>query len=379
MLNNDYGLLYERAAYYYNWILNSKAGEYARLYLEKRGISLTIANNFLLGASPYQKADKNWFDYRTNTALFELSGNADVIDIINSKLARTVIDESTNRVEVFDFFTTNRIIMPVISNGRPVYFTSRTTGVSKLKHRHLSGCSSMTNIFNLDILKSDAREIYITEGIFDALTLTSIGKNAIATLGTRGISFHDRELFPNKQARYIFVYDNDKNDSGDKAVNKSAAILKSFGINALYKITLPRKATTDKTDINQMLCKCLKTGETHEYLREYFDNITREPLDVTVYQKPVGNNYNANNNAQIYQVVSDYAPNLIKLSPTTFRTLCPFSDHADTEPSFVVYTNTNSYFCFGCGKNGGPSKFLEELLGINYKEANQMLKEKYDG
>ncbi len=36
---------------------------------------------------------------------------------------------------------------------------------------------------------------------------------------------------------------------------------------------------------------------------------------------------------------------------------CPF--HADDKPSMKVYTNTNTFNCFGCGKNGDQIEFIQ--------------------
>lgn len=50
---------------------------------------------------------------------------------------------------------------------------------------------------------------------------------------------------------------------------------------------------------------------------------------------------------------------------------CPF--HQDTNPSFVIYLDSNSYFCFsGCG--GGDSiDFASKLFGINFVDTVKKL------
>jgi len=44
--------------------------------------------------------------------------------------------------------------------------------------------------------------------------------------------------------------------------------------------------------------------------------------------------------------------------------VCPFPDHQDRTPSFVMYPDTNSYFCFGCNKSGKASWFKREMERI---------------
>lgn len=49
--------------------------------------------------------------------------------------------------------------------------------------------------------------------------------------------------------------------------------------------------------------------------------------------------------------------------------LCPF--HKEIRPSFCVYPDTNSWICrsTGCGKSGGPIKFIMQVEGKSYQEA----------
>ncbi len=56
----------------------------------------------------------------------------------------------------------------------------------------------------------------------------------------------------------------------------------------------------------------------------------------------------------------------------TFR--CPFPDHEDTEPSFVVYTDTNTFRCYGsCGRHGSVLDLVMGLEAVELKEAVRIL------
>ena len=48
---------------------------------------------------------------------------------------------------------------------------------------------------------------------------------------------------------------------------------------------------------------------------------------------------------------------------------CPF--HGENHPSFAMYEDTNSYYCFTCGVKGDSYKFLMEMLEIGFKEAKE--------
>ena len=55
----------------------------------------------------------------------------------------------------------------------------------------------------------------------------------------------------------------------------------------------------------------------------------------------------------------------------TFKGLCPF--HQEKTPSFVVYPESNSYHCFGCGANGTTLGFLIDSEGYTFVEAVETL------
>ena len=51
------------------------------------------------------------------------------------------------------------------------------------------------------------------------------------------------------------------------------------------------------------------------------------------------------------------------------RVNCPFPEHRDSTPSFTIYPETNTWFCFG-GCGGGDSiKFIEKYCNVLFQEA----------
>lgn len=51
--------------------------------------------------------------------------------------------------------------------------------------------------------------------------------------------------------------------------------------------------------------------------------------------------------------------------------LCPF--HSEKTPSFHVYTDTQSFYCFGCGAGGDVITFIKRIENLNYIEAVRLL------
>ena len=52
---------------------------------------------------------------------------------------------------------------------------------------------------------------------------------------------------------------------------------------------------------------------------------------------------------------------------------CPFSSHQDRSPSFYFYPDTNSFYCFGCKKSGGPVQFVSLFRHVSREEAARQL------
>ena len=54
--------------------------------------------------------------------------------------------------------------------------------------------------------------------------------------------------------------------------------------------------------------------------------------------------------------------------------LCPF--HSEKTPSFHVYTDTQSFYCFGCGAGGDVITFTKKIENLEYIETIKLLAQK---
>ena len=61
----------------------------------------------------------------------------------------------------------------------------------------------------------------------------------------------------------------------------------------------------------------------------------------------------------------------LKRNGRIYKGLCPF--HSERTPSFTVYPDTQSYYCFGCGAGGDVINFTKEINGLTYIETVKML------
>ncbi|MDR2368167.1 MAG: DNA primase [Deltaproteobacteria bacterium] len=71
-----------------------------------------------------------------------------------------------------------------------------------------------------------------------------------------------------------------------------------------------------------------------------------------------------------------YVRGFVDLKPggRTWRGLCPF--HSEKTPSFHVDPVKNLYYCFGCGKGGGPITFMMEITGQPFLECLREMAER---
>lgn len=71
----------------------------------------------------------------------------------------------------------------------------------------------------------------------------------------------------------------------------------------------------------------------------------------------------------IEDVVAPYVD--LKRSGRNLKGLCPF--HSEKTPSFTVYPESNSYYCFGCGAGGDVVTFVKSIENLDYIEALRLL------
>lgn len=71
----------------------------------------------------------------------------------------------------------------------------------------------------------------------------------------------------------------------------------------------------------------------------------------------------------IQDIISTYVT--LKKRGNTSIGLCPF--HNEKTPSFTVYNDTQSFYCFGCGAGGDPVQFIKLIENVDYVDAVKIL------
>lgn len=74
----------------------------------------------------------------------------------------------------------------------------------------------------------------------------------------------------------------------------------------------------------------------------------------------------------IESIVSSYVQ--LKRAGRNLVGLCPF--HSEKTPSMVVYNDSQSFYCFGCGAGGDVISFIMRIENLDYPEAVRFLSER---
>ena len=73
----------------------------------------------------------------------------------------------------------------------------------------------------------------------------------------------------------------------------------------------------------------------------------------------------------ILDVFSSLYDGYIKKSGKNYSCLCPF--HQEKNPSFYIFPETNTFYCFGCGEKGDVIDLVKKMKKVNFKRAVEFL------
>ena len=189
--------------FFYQALCRGKAGQAARSYLERRGVSQKTIDDFKLGyaSDSWDRLLKYLTNQQISPAVIEKSGL-----ILPRKNKSGYYDRFRNRI-VFPIIDTNMQVIGfggrVLDDSLPKYLNSPETPVYN-KGRSLYGIQQAK-----DKCRSTGT-VYIVEGYLDLLALYQHGiENCVATLGTALTSDHVR-LLTRYAGRMVLVYDSDE-------------------------------------------------------------------------------------------------------------------------------------------------------------------------
>lgn len=239
----------ELACNYFRMFLDNKENHHVVEYLNKRGLTQEICNQFKIGFSP--KDSKLMIDLLTNKDDIVLGAKKFTCE----QLIEAGIASVTNNGNVECFFY-NRIMFPIFNEfNELVAFSGRTLNPQDdIKYLNTTNTRIFNKgqiLFNLNqvIQKNiDTESLYIVEGFMDAIAATKIGINHV--VATMGVAFSYEHLNSLKNLislkSIILCFDND--DAGSKATIKTAELLKPY-----YDIYIVDYQQVKYKDIDEMV------------------------------------------------------------------------------------------------------------------------------
>ena len=207
------------AAQFYHAQLKTPAGEEARAYLQKRGVSGQTVTRFGLGYSP-----NRW------TAL---------LDVMTAKgytkeelLEAGLLSQNRDKGTLYDRFR-NRLMFPIIDvRGNVIGFGGRVMDDSTPKYLNSPETiifNKRRNLFAMNVVKKSKREfIILTEGYMDAIALHQYGFDcAVASLGTSLTQEH-ADMLSKYTDELVLTYDGD--EAGQNATQRAIPMLERTGL-----------------------------------------------------------------------------------------------------------------------------------------------------
>lgn len=190
------------AVRHYASLLFSDAGREALEVLKSRGFTEETLRKYNVGFVP-AKSTTEGFLYTKKYAQSE---------IVSSGM---LVKEGDEHVDRFH----HRIVLPNVVHERVVHITARALGKTQPKYLHLPG--EIKYLYNEAALAS--KDVVITEGIPDCLTLLQMGIPAVAVYGAKTFKKEWAEKFKYCEKVYLFL-DNDA--AGSSATIQIAELLK---------------------------------------------------------------------------------------------------------------------------------------------------------
>lgn len=225
------------------------------------------------------------------------------------------------------------------------------------------------DLYGWDVLAAQPPFVIICEGEYDRLVLESHGFPAVT--GTSGAAvFRDEWAAPIRMVPTIYVcFDND--DAGHDGIERVVALIPQARV-----VELPPEIG-EGGDVTDFFVRLGKSGPDFMTLLEDAKPGSSE-LETSAQSssrrspaKRAADLERLKGSVRIEEVIAQY----LTLQPSGGRALmgrCPF--HEDREPSFAVYPDTQSFYCFGCKQHGDVIAFVMEAERLSFRETLQVLR-----
>ncbi|PYV29702.1 MAG: hypothetical protein DMG09_29435 [Acidobacteria bacterium] len=262
-----------------------------------------------------------------------------------------------------------RITIPIFNRmGELTFFKlARDPEAPALAPKMLASPGAYAELYGWDQVHRKPKNIIICEGEFDRLVLE--GKGFIAVTSTGGAGTFRKEWADEFKAIPNVYICYDRDEAGERGAERVSRMIPHAKI-----VELPEEVGKGG-DVTDFFVRLGKTPEDFIKLMDAalpappspdsearasvpraggLDPITRERVRRIKNQIPITS-----------VIVGQYVR--LERYGEQLMGRCPF--HDDRNPSLAVYTETNTFHCFGCFKHGDVITFLREIEQLGFGQA----------
>lgn len=125
------------------------------------------------------------------------------------------------------------VLVPFFQNGKIIFLQGRRLDGGKPKYLHLQGLS--VPLYNQDTIIDEHSEIYVCEGVFDAMVMEQWHRPAVAVLGVNNFKPEHAESLKSHQV--VIAMDNDR--AGEEGAGKISEMLQKIQAERVSLFKLP--------------------------------------------------------------------------------------------------------------------------------------------
>jgi DNA primase len=209
-------------------------------------------------------------------------------------------------------------------------------------------------------------QLIICEGEFDRLVLEAQGFDAVtSTAGATTFRPEWAEAFAGIPHVYL-CFDHDA--AGQAGAERVARMIPQARI-----VRWPEEIG-EGGDVTDFFVRLRRSREEFLHLLEANQLLPREEKPETVKAPRGGTTRDQIEDLKSRTSIEKLVGSYVELRPSGRRFLarCPF--HEDRRPSFVVFPETQSFYCFGCREHGDALSFLTRVENLSFGEAMKVLR-----
>jgi DNA primase len=267
----------------------------------------------------------------------------------------------------------SRITIPVFScAGAMAFFKLAKDPEDKSDSpKMLVPAGAHAELYGWERILANPERIIICEGEYDRLVLETLGFAAVTSTGG-ALTFRPEwaEAFCEIPNVYI-CYDNDA--AGQEGAERVGRLIPHARI-----VRLPEEVG-EGGDVTDYFVRLGKSREEFEELLEAAQPLSPKDVEMPARSEtyritgPIDDEVDRLKSLMaIEDIIGRYVP-LRRTSQNYLTGRCPF--HQDRNPSFVVYPETRSFYCFGCREHGDVLSFLMRMEQLTFPEALKVLRE----